>query len=577
MALELPGGLDYLLSWVKEFEFVDQDLKFEGLCDGVVISEILVSVSPCSFTPSWQSRIRSGDDITYAHKVIGQHLAIFQLPNVSLIAEKNDAGELFRLLQLVICCAVNGENKEKYIQAILNMERAVQQAIMESVQESDRDDAFAHNCHELQAKISQLETEKAAAEAELEDALRKIALLEENSGGGGGDGDVVGGSGEAVGSVAATLQLHQLQGKLHSAQEELFQSEAESQEVKLRLSEALKTIENLRKTNETLAREVSGTAHFKDELDIAREELQTANRQVASLEQWKKRRAEEMVALRVRCAKLEEDNAACLQVLDELRQQNRLNSSLRANAEASRNQSVEATSRVSELELRTTQLEEELKQARADLQGSLRENQTLLEEMRRLREHHEKASTSTDLETGDRLSQLQPPFNMPSELVKSNGSSDQEATNDAVYEVEQRYRGYLAKAVEVIRQLDRRAVAAETAAVNQNCEQKSDSEVSRLQALLAEKENIIEQLERHHEQARRQRDLEDRMVLTALYHFGMRVNRAHTERLLREEASGGGDASTVATNDTTAFLSQQRRIRLQPSNRSVKPPTGPSL
>ncbi|KAL5963083.1 hypothetical protein TSMEX_009181 [Taenia solium] len=197
--------------------------------------------------------------------------------------------------------------------------------------------------------------------------------------------------------------------------------------------------------------------------------------------------------------------------------------------------------------------------------------------MRRLREHHEKASTSTDLETGDRLSQLQPPFNMPSELVKSNGSSDQEATNDAVFEVEQRYRGYLAKAVEVIRQLDRRAVAAETAAVNQNCEQKSDSEVSRLQALLAEKENIIEQLERHHEQARRQRDLEDRMVLTALYHFGMRVNRAHTERLLREEASGGGDGSTVATNDTTAFLSQQRRIRLQPSNRSVKPPTGPSL
>ncbi|KAL5963084.1 hypothetical protein TSMEX_009182 [Taenia solium] len=410
MALELPGGLDYLLSWVKEFEFVDQDLKFEGLCDGVIISKILVSVSPSSFTPSWQSRIRSGDDITSAHKcfnlnhimgaisqffeaVIGQHLAIFQLPNVSLIAEKNDTGELFRLLQLVICCAVNGENKEKYIQTILNMERAVQQAIMESVQEvmnetfvkgdelslmskSDRDDALAHNCHELQAKISQLETEKAAAEAELEDALRKIALLEESSGGGGGgDGDVVGGSGEAVGSVAATLQLHQLQGKLHSAQEELFQSEAESQEVKLRLSEALKTIENLRKTNETLAREVSGTAHFKDELDIAREELQTANRQVASLEQWKKRRAEEMVALRVRCAKLEEDNAACLQVLDELKQENRLNSSLRANAEASRNQSVEATSRVSELELRTMQLEEELKQARADLQGSLRENQ----------------------------------------------------------------------------------------------------------------------------------------------------------------------------------------------------------
>ncbi|VDM34086.1 unnamed protein product [Hydatigera taeniaeformis] len=561
-------------------------------------------------------------------QVIGQHLAIFQLPNVSLIAEKNDAGELFRLLQLVICCAVNGENKEKYIQAILNMERAVQQAIMESVQESDRDDVYARNCHQLEARISQLETEKAASEAELEDALRKIALLEERNGGGGSGS----GGNKATGLVAATLQLHQLQGKLHSAQEELFQSEAESQEAKLRLSEALKTIEDLRKTNETLAREVSGFAHFKDELDIAREDLQTANRQVSALEQWKKRRAEEMVALRVRCAKLEENNAAYLQALDELKQANQLNSSLRANAEASRNQSVEATSRVSELELRTIQLEEELKQARTDLQGSLRENQILMEEMRRLREHHEKASESTDLEAGDRLDQLQPFFGMPSEPVKSN-ISDQEAVNGAIYEVEQRYRGYLAKALEpkqqrgcgkkgyevltlngapqrrpgclvpfieaiiycwkvfkyasiqfpssfsvqVIRQLNRRAVAAETAAVNQNCDQAPDSEVSRLQALLAEKENIIEQLERHHEQARRQRDLEDRMVLTAWYHLGMRVNRAHTDRLLREEVSGGDDASTVATNNNTAFLSQQRRIHLQPSNRGVKPSTGPLL
>ncbi|KAH9277993.1 Protein Hook -like protein [Echinococcus granulosus] len=576
MALELPERLDYLLSWVKEFEFVDQGLMFEDLCDGVIISKILVSVSPCSFSASWYSRIRSGVGTNSAHKcfnlnhivgaisqffenVIGQHLAIFQLPNVSLIAEKNDAGELLRLLQLVICCAVNGENKEKYIQAILSMERAVQQAIMESVQEvmnetsskgdelslmskTDRDDAFAHKCHELEAKISQLEAEKATAEAELEDALRKIALLEEHS----GDTSGIGDGSETVGSVAATLQLRQLQEKLHNAQVELFQSEADSQEAKLRLSEALKTIEDLRKTNEGLTLEVSRTAHFKDELDIAREEMQAANRQVASLEQWKKRRAEEMVALRVRCTKLEEDNAACLKVLDELKQENRLNSSLRANAEASRNQSMEANSRVSELELRTMQLEEELKQARADLQGSLRENQTLLEEMRRLREHHEKASTSIDLEAGDRLSQLQSSLNLPSKPVESNESGDQEITSDAVYEVEQRYRGYLAKALEVIRQLNRRVVAAETAAVNQNCEQKPDSEVSRLQALLAEKESIIEQLERHYEQARRQRDLEDRMVLTAWYHLGMRVNRAHTERLLHEEASSGASSSFAA-------------------------------
>lgn len=67
--------------------------------------------------------------------MVSSSLISFSEPNFSPLAEKNDAGELFRLLQLVICCAVNGENKERYIQAILNMERAVQQAIMESVQE----------------------------------------------------------------------------------------------------------------------------------------------------------------------------------------------------------------------------------------------------------------------------------------------------------------------------------------------------------------------------------------------------------------------------------------------------------
>ncbi|VDL58151.1 unnamed protein product [Hymenolepis diminuta] len=44
------------------------------------------------------------------------------------------------------------------------------------------------------------------------------------------------------------------------------------------------------------------------------------------------------------------------------------------------------------------------------------------------------------------------------------------------------------------------------------------------------------------------------MMLTAWYHLGMRVNRAHTERLLHEEA---GDKSV---NDS--FLSQQRRVHL---------------
>ncbi|KAM7533291.1 hypothetical protein Aperf_G00000121429 [Anoplocephala perfoliata] len=458
------------------------------------------------------------------------------------------------------------------------MEREVQQAIMESVQKvmnetsvkgdeispinkNDRDDAIARKCHELETRVARLLTEKAAMETELEDALRKIALLEDGS-----TSRNVTSISETAGSVATTLQLQQLQEKLRSAQVELYQSDAEAQEVKLRLSESLKIIEDLRKTNETLAREAAVAKQARDELDVAREELATAQRQISAFETWKRRRVDETNDLRVRCIKLEEDNAAYLQALSELKQENRLNSSLRANAEASRNQSVEASSRISELELQTLQLEGDLKQSRADLQSSLRENQVLLEEMRRMRDRCEKTTSPTDSEPGDNLGQIQSSFNVPPKSIDSSGSA--KATSDeTVYEVEQRYRGYLAKALEVICQLNRRVVAAETAATaGQNGEAKpaDESEITRLQALVVEKENIIEQLERHHEQARRQRDLEDRMVLTAWYHLGTRVNRAHTERLLHEEAAAAGDKSA---NDS--FLAQQRRVHLNSPHRGI--------
>lgn len=77
---------------------------------------------------------------------------------------------------------------------------------------------FFHSSSSFQ--VAQLETEKATAEAELEDALHKIALLEEKNNAGGGVGD------DTSGSVSATLQVHHLQNKLRTVQEELFTSEA---------------------------------------------------------------------------------------------------------------------------------------------------------------------------------------------------------------------------------------------------------------------------------------------------------------------------------------------------------------
>lgn len=64
--------------------------------------------------------------------------------------------------------------------------------------------------------------DKAATEAELEDALHRIALLEESN-----MSDSINRSNEAAaGSVSTTLQIQSLQEKLRSTQEEMYQADA---------------------------------------------------------------------------------------------------------------------------------------------------------------------------------------------------------------------------------------------------------------------------------------------------------------------------------------------------------------
>lgn len=45
-------------------------------------------------------------------QVLGQHINDFTLPDVNLIGEHSDAAELGRMLQLILGCAVNCEQKQ---------------------------------------------------------------------------------------------------------------------------------------------------------------------------------------------------------------------------------------------------------------------------------------------------------------------------------------------------------------------------------------------------------------------------------------------------------------------------------
>ena len=54
---------------------------------------------------------------------------------VAVTVERADKRELGRMLQLVLGCAVNCDDKHEYIRRIMNMEEAVQHDVMKAIQE----------------------------------------------------------------------------------------------------------------------------------------------------------------------------------------------------------------------------------------------------------------------------------------------------------------------------------------------------------------------------------------------------------------------------------------------------------
>ncbi|RXN23713.1 Hook -like protein [Labeo rohita] len=101
----------------------------DELTSGEAMAQVLQKIDGMYFNDAWISRIKPevGDNwrlkisnlkkilkgiLDYNHEVLGQQINDFTLPDVNLIAEHSDAAELGRMLQLILGCAVNCEQKQ---------------------------------------------------------------------------------------------------------------------------------------------------------------------------------------------------------------------------------------------------------------------------------------------------------------------------------------------------------------------------------------------------------------------------------------------------------------------------------
>lgn len=154
-------------------------------------------------------------------------------------------------------------------------------------------------------------------------------------------------------------------------------------------------------------------------------------------------------------------------------------------------------------------------------------------------------------------------------------------------EMEQKYRGYLWKAHEVIRLLERQyrqhqhdcPKYKEKIIINMNNNNHSTTDVTNtdkineeiqyLRALLVEKERVIEKLETHHEQIRRHRETEERILLTAWYNLVIKSTKNTIESNLKQNCNSSVDklnnfVSSCNTENNLSFLTRQRNVHLKP-------------
>ncbi|RMC22321.1 hypothetical protein DUI87_00633 [Hirundo rustica rustica] len=195
----------------------------EDLTSGVVMAQVLQKIDPAYFDENWLNRIKTevGDNwrlkvsnlkkilkgiLDYNHEILGQQINDFTLPDVNLIGEHADAAELGRMLQLILGCAVNCEQKQEYIQTIMMMEESVQHVVMTAIQElmskespvSVGNDAYvdldrqlkktteelnealatkeeiAQRCHELDMQVAALQEEKSSLLAENQILMERL-------------------------------------------------------------------------------------------------------------------------------------------------------------------------------------------------------------------------------------------------------------------------------------------------------------------------------------------------------------------------------------------------------------------
>uniref|UniRef100_A0A8C8DKT2 Hook microtubule tethering protein 3 n=1 Tax=Oryzias sinensis TaxID=183150 RepID=A0A8C8DKT2_9TELE len=413
-----------VLSWPKFFrkcELLPHFFfgRYHILCLLIIMFHLLeFSRDGGYFSDAWISRIKPevGDNwrlkvsnlkkiltgiLDYYQEVLGQQINDFTLPDVNLIGEHSDAAELGRMLQLILGCAVNCEQKQEYIQTIMVMEESVQHVVMTAIQELmsketpvttgndsyldlDRQlkktveelndvlatkEEIAQRCRELDMQVAALQEEKSSLLAENQVLMERLNQSD---------------SIEDVNSPAGRRHL-QLQTQLEQLQEETFRLEAAKDDYRIRCEELEKELLDVKAQNEELTSLADEAQSLKDEMDVLRHSSDKVSKLEGTVEHYKKK-LEDMGLLRRQIKLMEEKNTVLMQTNVSLEEELRKANAAKGQLETYKRQVVELQNRLSEESKKADKMEFEYKRVKEKVDSLQKEKDRMRTERDSLKE-----------------------------------------------------------------------------------------------------------------------------------------------------------------------------------------------
>lgn len=444
-----------LILWVETFNLTVPHQTAEDLSDGIAMAQVLNQIAPDYFNEAWLLKIKSEDAMNWRLKVsnlkkilkgileynlevLGIQIHDFQMPDVNAIGEHSNRGELGRLLQLILGCAVNCSEKQEYIQRIMAMEESVQHVVMTAIQElmtkemtSDADsevgeqlkrtaeelnsaieakEELMQRCHELDLQVTGLLEEKQSLVIEnerLAERLNQAENLDDPT-------------------TPAGKRFQQIQHQLEQCQEENYKLESQKDDFRIKVDILQKEANEVKERNAELVSLADESRGLKDELDVLRHTAEQVVKYEAQIESYKKK-MDELSDLRGQVKLLEDKNTKYMQENLEIQEEVRKGTAVKQQLEVYKRQVLEVQNKLTEETKRADKFEFESKRSTDKISALQREKERLVTERDSLKEVNEELkctqlqsveTNNDDLSTSPGLEMLSMPPAIKEKLLR---------------------------------------------------------------------------------------------------------------------------------------------------------------